>query len=214
MRRMVVAALVLVFISVIVLPYILIRVLTTPSPSVQVNSGEPRVSVRIIDTGETKSMSIEEYLIGVVAAEMPAVFDIDALKAQAIAARTYTFKKIEVNRSKPDPAHPDAVICTDAVHCQGWLSTEQMRTKWGLLRYLTYRNKIRTAVLATSGLVITYQGKLIDPVYHSTSGGKTENSEDVWKYSIPYLRSVVCRWDKASPHYTDAVTVTWEDMDR
>ncbi|MHB1127142.1 MAG: stage II sporulation protein D [Bacillota bacterium] len=213
MRRLVLAALVLVFITVIVLPYMLIKVLATPSPSVRV-SGEPKVNVRISETGENLSLSIEDYLVGVVAAEMPASFEIEALKAQAIAARTYTLKKIENNRTRPDPKHPDADVCTDAVHCQGWLSIQQMRERWGLWRYLSYRNKIRGAVMATRGMVMTYQNRLIDPVYHSTSGGETENSEDVWKYSIPYLRSVECRWDKDSPRYTETVTFSWAELDR
>lgn len=139
-------------------------------------------------------LPLEEYLIGVVAAEMPAEFAGEALKAQAVAARTYTLKSIQQqNKSKE---HPEADMCDNPQHCQAWESYDQLKKKWGP-SYSQNLKKIRDAVVATRNQVIFYQGKLIDPVYHASCGGyKTENSEEVWGVYEPYLRSVTCNFDE------------------
>ncbi|HWI54460.1 MAG TPA: stage II sporulation protein D, partial [Desulfobacteria bacterium] len=152
-------------------------------------------TVRVLDkqTGQIKKMPIEEYLIGVVAAEMPAQFELEALKAQAVAARTYTVKRMFAFGSKPNPQHPKAEVCTDPTHCQAWLSTDEQKKNWGRMKYYTNINRIKRAVKLTNNLVITYNGEFIDPVYHASCGGKgTENSEDVWSGQVPYLRGVSC----------------------
>lgn len=134
---------------------------------------------------------LEEYLKGVVAAEMPADFDIEALKAQAIAARTFAYgRKIHLYEPKAG-LHDDADICTDCAHCQAWISKDAAMRKWGIFNASRNWNKIVKAVSETKGLIITYDGKVINALFHANSGGKTENSEDVWDgIEVPYLRSV------------------------
>lgn len=143
------------------------------------------------DSGLVQEVPLEEYVAGVVAAEMPAEFPVEALKAQAVAARTYVLKRIMAGGVE-NSVHPGADVCDDHRHGQAFMSREEMRERWGTLNYYRYYYKIRQAVADTAGEVITYRGELIDPVFHSCCGGRTENSEDVWKYAVPYLRSVPC----------------------
>jgi len=175
--------------------------------------GGPEIKVFIAAEGVTVSMPLEKYLVGVVAAEMPAEFHIEALKAQAVAARTYALRKMH-RGDAPGDLHPGADVCTDHNHCQAWISDGEMERRWGPLNALKYREKILAAVMGTRGQVLTYRGDLIEPVYHSTSNGRTENSEDAWQYEVPYLRSVASRWDKESPRYRNVVEFTLEEVDR
>ncbi|MCL2678108.1 MAG: stage II sporulation protein D [Clostridiales bacterium] len=154
----------------------------------------PEIAV-LLKSGEVALMPIEEFLVGVVAAEMPASFDEEALKAQAIAARTYI-----LNCSAKGNRHGDAVVCSSASHCQGFLDLEQMQINWGGNAGL-YIEKIKRAVGETAGLVLTYDGVLIDALYHSTCGGRTEKASDYWTADLPYLQSVPCSWDAESPRY-------------
>ncbi len=158
-------------------------------------TGDETLKVRVLNnkTGKIIGLPLEEYLVGVVAAEMPGNFELEALKVQAVAARTYTVRRMFNYGAKPCPGHPHAEVCTDPVHCQAWEDEKKLKEKWGSVRYYIYINKIRTAVNMTKGQVITYRNSVIDPVYYGSCGGKgTENSEDVWSYEIPYLRSVNC----------------------
>lgn len=175
--------------------------------------GSPQIRVYISSQRATAVMKVEEYLVGVVAAEMPAGFCEEALKAQVIAARTYALKKANNYSREAMGEHPQAHICSKPEHCQGWLSDGEMRKKWGWLRYQEYRRKIQLAVKETFGQVITYQGKLIDPVYHSTCGGVTENAGEVWQYQLPYLKSASCTWDKNSPKYRSNVMISFSELE-
>ena len=135
---------------------------------------------------------LEDYLVGVVAAEMPAEFPTEALKAQAVAARTYVLKRMSVGGVE-NPTHSGADVCDDHRHGQAWISENEMKKRWGVVDYYRYYHKIKSVVNETGKMVITYDGRLIDPAYHaSCGGGGTENSEDVWKFKLPYLRSVAC----------------------
>ncbi|WP_369691332.1 stage II sporulation protein D [Desulfolucanica intricata] len=141
------------------------------------------------------SIPLEEYLVGVVAAEMPGEFPEEALKAQAVAARTYVLKRLQ-GGGVSNSTHPGADVCDDHRHSQAWISREEMKKRWGLVKYYRCYHKIKKAVADTTGMVITYDGSLIDPVYHSSCGGVgTENSEDVWKFEVPYLRSATCPYE-------------------
>ncbi|MDW7674568.1 MAG: stage II sporulation protein D [Bacillota bacterium] len=171
----------------------------------------PEIRLLMHETGEIVTIPLEEYLVGVIAGEMPAAFELEALKAQAVAARTYTVKKMKAGINDK---HPEADICDDPNHCQAWLSNEEMQQRWGLTGYTSYKRKIQKAVSETRGLILTHNGQLIEPVYHSTSGPQTENSEDVWQQAIPYLRSVPCEWDKESPRYQEQKTIAWDTLDR
>ncbi|MEW5952332.1 MAG: stage II sporulation protein D [Bacillota bacterium] len=159
-----------------------------------VRQAGPEIKLYLHEEDRIIELPLEEYLVGVVAAEMPAGFPAEALKAQAVAARTYVMKRVN-GGGVSNSLHSGAHVCDDHRHTQAWISREEMRERWGMLRYYDYYYKIRRAVDETAGEVIVYQGDLIDPVYHSSCGGHTENSEDVWKFAIPYLRSVACPYN-------------------
>lgn len=171
---------------------------------------EPVVRVLNKTTGKVTALPLEEYLVGVVAAEMPANFAPEALKAQAVAARTYTVRRMFRYGAKPADAHGNAEICTDPVHCQAWSGRDELKAKWGRVRYYINIAKIEQAVKMTEGQVITYNRALIEPVYHGSCGGHgTENSEDVWNNPVPYLRGVNC-----SSEYRVADQVLVKDFDQ
>ena len=183
------------------------------TPRVEVEEeNSPTVRVLMTDTQEMMEVPLEEYVVGVVAAEMPAEFHIEALKAQAVAARTYTLRKMQRGKVAGD-LHPQADVCTDHNHCQAFMDDAAMAARWNLAGTVKYKRKIVNAVAATKGVVLYYGGQFIDPVYHSTSSGRTENSEDVWQYRIPYLRSVASGWDKESPRFRNSVTMTFKELD-
>lgn len=214
MRKFLGIFLILLFSAVIILPSLIIEGISFWRSPVEVKTQERVVRVYDHIRGEILAFPLEEYVAGVVLAEMPAEFELEALKAQAVAARTYTLKKIEEARTKPDEKHPNADLCTDANHCQAWAPEQTLRQRYGLWRGLRYQKKIRQAVEATSGLVLTYQGQLIVPVYHSNSGGRTESAAAVWGYDIPYLQSVLSPWDREAPRFRNTVTWTLAEMDQ
>ena len=151
-------------------------------------------------SGEVIDIALEEYLIGVVAAEMPASFNIEALKAQAIVARTYTMKLIESNRT-----------ITDTVTTQSYKDNDALKVMWQG-SYNTYYNKIKTAVNDTKGIYITYNGNIIDAVYHSTSNGFTEDSINVWGNEFPYLKTVSSPWDTSASSFLRTIDITYEEI--
>lgn len=183
-----------------------------PETRAKINPNPIYINVFNSKTQQTEIMELEEYLIGTVAAEMPVIFELEALKAQAVAARTYVLKRKELSQKEPNPHHPQAEICTDSVHCQAWASPKELKERWGLIQYFTYRKKISKAVQETQGIVITHQGKLIDPVYHSTSNGRTDNAGQVWKFDIPYLKTVESPWDLASTKYHGQISYTLAEL--
>ncbi|NLO98517.1 MAG: stage II sporulation protein D [Peptococcaceae bacterium] len=148
---------------------------------------QPYLQVRLLqDDGKVKILPLEEYLIGVVAAEMPAEFEVEALKAQCVAARTYVLKRIEQNKK-----HNMAFDVDITEKTQAWNSNQQMLKKWGILNYYKYRRKIARAVEATKGEFLTYNGQIIDAVYFSSCGRKdTERASDVWSGNVEYLTNV------------------------
>lgn len=147
----------------------------------------------------------EEYIVGVVAAEMPVSFELEALKAQAVAARTYALKKIE--RS----AKLDYDI-VDTVANQVYYDNEELKTKWKD-DYQEKTNKIKEAVLTTKGEYMVYDDEIIDAFFFSTSVGKTENSEEVFSAKLPYLRSVDSSWDEqVSPVFNDQETFSLKEF--
>ena len=151
-----------------------------------------------------RSMPLEEYLCGVVAAEMPASFEPEALKAQAIAARTFTLRHLAACGGTPC-GRLGADICTDSACCQSYRSPEQLAEKWGTdAEY--YSGRIREAVYGTAGEVATYDGELIEALYHSTAGGVTENSENVFASAEPYLVSVASPGEEGTAHYAETTT--------
>ncbi|MFZ5647007.1 MAG: stage II sporulation protein D [Bacillota bacterium] len=143
-------------------------------------------------SGKIINLPVEDYVIGVLAAEMPAEFPEEALKAQAVAARTYIIKRL-TGGGVANPVHPGADVCDDHKHYQAWISREEMKKRWGALKYYQYYLKIAMAVYTTENEVLTYGGQLVDPVYHSSCGGSgTVSAGEVWKFDVPYLKGVNC----------------------
>ena len=170
------------------------------------DSAQP-LRVKIGDT--IQEMDLETYLCGVVRAEMPASFELEALKAQAIAARTYTYYKME---NGPSANHPDADACDDITCCQAYKSEADAAVDWGMSTAV-YENKIRRAVAETDGEVVLYEGEPVLAVFHSSSAGATQNVEDVWQNSLPYLQSVDSpEGADAVPNYYSKVAFTLTDF--
>lgn len=137
-------------------------------------------------TEEVEEVNLDEYLCHVVSAEMPVDFEEEALKAQAVVARTYTIYKITQNTKK----HQNADICDNSGCCQAWVSKEDRLARWEEnLREENWK-KIERVVYNTKGKMITYEGKPINAFFHSNSGGKTEIPVNVWGGSYPYLQAV------------------------
>ena len=160
------------------------------------------------ETGEIEEIKIDEYLYGVVSAEMPANFHEEALKAQSLVARTYTIYKI-VNGSK----HEGADICDSASCCQAWISKEDRFAKWKEAESESNWQKIVNAVEATKGQIITYEGSPINAFFHSNSGGTTETATNVWGgTNYPYLQIVETSGEDAYTQYSSKVTLTKDEM--
>lgn len=139
--------------------------------------------------GEILNLTINEYLIGAVAGEMPASFNIEALKAQAVVSRTYLLKRIKNNN-----------IIIDSTMQQVYKDNNELKNMWKN-DFDKYYSKIKKAVLDTDKIAIYYNGDYIDALYHSTSNGYTLNSENVWSNAIPYLKSVESKWDLNASSY-------------
>ena len=163
------------------------------------------MTVRLLGGEGEREFGLEEYLFGVVAAEMPASFESEALKAQAVAARSYAMHRMVSG------VHGGA-ICADYGCCQAWISEEELQEKWGAA-YEAYSDKIRAAVSETEGLCLSYGGEPILAAFHSSSGGKTESSENVFGQAIPYLVSVESMEDPASvPNYISTAEFTEDEL--
>ncbi|QXM06700.1 stage II sporulation protein D [Crassaminicella indica] len=199
------------FVIIICIPMLLIQGCDVHKPKVvkePIVESEPVVRVYMHETGEIKLLSLEEYIKGVVAGEMPAAFQMEALKAQAVAARTYAVSRMNAYGKDGHPAHKGAELC-DSVHCQVWLSKEKLRKLKSDNWMKDYWPKIEKAVEETKGLIMTYEGEPVkQPLFHSTSGGKTENSEDVFAAWVPYLRSVDSPYEERAPHLQDEQIVS------
>lgn len=160
------------------------------------------------ETQEIEELSLDEYLYGVVSAEMPASFEEEALKAQAVVARTYTIYKI-INGSK----HNDANICDSANCCQAWISKEDRIAKWNENERDNNWNKIVSAVNLTKGKIITYENEPINAFFHSNSGGTTENATNVWGgTNYPYLQVVTTSGEEDYTQYSSEASSTNEEI--
>lgn len=167
-------------------------------PAQSIRESDPETVLTVVNrAGNLRQMTLREYLVGVVLAEMPADFEPEALKAQAVVARTYTRKRMEGSK------HGEAAVCMDPGCCQGWRSGEDYLEAGGRERSL---NKVRSAVADTDGLVLRWEGKLIDATYFSCSGGTTEDAVAVWGQDVPYLRSVESPGEEEAPRFTDSVS--------
>jgi stage II sporulation protein D len=170
----------------------------------------PSVAVYRTQMNRVEEVPLEDYVRGVVAAEMPIEFAVEALKAQSLAARTYIVRRLLEGDLTQVPTQ-DADVTDTIVH-QAYISDDELRKKWGSL-YESYRSKLDQAIRETEGMVLAYGGELIQAAFFSTSNGYTENSEDYWQAAVPYLRSVPSPWDKSiSPKYTASKEFTMKDF--
>lgn len=152
----------------------------------------------LMKDGSVKKMTMNDYLTCVVLREMPADFETEALKAQAVVARTYALRRC-VSGGK----HTDAAVCTNSDCCQGYYDIKEYLNDTGNSENI---KKVQDAVNMTNDMVLVYDGELIDATYFSCSGGRTEDAKAVWGSDIPYLRSTQSPGEEKAAHYVDSVT--------
>lgn len=169
--------------------------------------GEVVVRVRQSD-GTVSALSMADYLWRVAAAEMPASFESEALKAQVATVRTYTLYKMQ---NGPVENHPDADMCTDITCCQAYIDPAAAAANWGDSAPL-YTKKIAEAVSSTDGQAILYDGQPIDAVFFSSAAGSTLDAVEVWGGSVPYLTGVASPEGEEVPGYLSQVTLTAEEF--
>ena len=149
--------------------------------------------IPVLSEGQVLSLSLHDYLTGVLLAEMPLSFPDEALKAQAVASRTYALRHYEHRR------HEAAAVCTDSGCCQSWRDPAAAD--------LADRARAEAAVRATDGLAIYYAGKLIEATFFACSGGRTEDAAAVWGSELPYLRAVESPGEEEAAHFSDVTRV-------
>lgn len=161
------------------------------------------------ETNQIEEVSLDDYLCNVVSAEMPASYEVEALKAQAVVARTYTIYQAINSENK----HEGANICDSHLCCQAWMAKEDRFAKWDEGRREEYWNKIESAVNNTKGKIITYENKPINAFFHSNSGGTTEVPLNVWGGSgYPYLQVVQTSGEETYNQYNSEVILTKEEF--
>lgn len=170
--------------------------------------------VSVLCGNEVIYISLNEYLAGVLCAEMPATFPTEALKAQAVAARTYTLYKERIHEINPSSSesHDNAVVCNKPSHCKAYTDINSKAQKmWGS-NSEKYKEAIFDAIRSTDGEILVYNNEPIAAVFHSSSAKLTENAEDIWGVETPYLVSVENPGAEESPKYKGSVTVSAEDF--
>ncbi len=170
------------------------------------------VPVFVTAKGKIQQVPLEQYVLGVVAAEMPDRFAGEALKAQAIAARTYIIHKMLEARA--DRSRTPFFI-KDSTVDQVYIEASAMQRKWAAANDREGLARLKAAVQSTRGTIITYQNKPIDATYFSTSNGYTENSQDYWGEQVPYLQSVASPWDRLlSNRYKTTISMSYREFIR
>jgi len=169
---------------------------------------EPFIKLYLSQRNIVTTMLLEDYITGTVAAEMPASFEEEALKAQAVCARTYALRKLLDHKAYPK--HAD--LSDDINSCQAFIAEEEFLKRHANSKDLYL--KIQRAVKATRGEIMLYQGEPIDALYHSTCGGRTESAASIWGKDVPYLRSVKCRYCTKSSHYTSVQVFSVQELNQ
>ncbi len=177
------------------------------SAKAEVQKNETKGVFKVMNTedGKITEISVEDYIIGVVSAEMPALYEEEALKAQAVAAYTFASQRKNENASK------EYDITNNHTIDQSFINKEEMKEKWGE-EYDTYYEKIKKAVQAVTGYMVCFDKKPIVAVYHAISSGKTEDSKDIWGDEFPYLKPVLSEGDKLHKDYLSEVSFTAEEI--
>lgn len=188
--------------------YLIIHFTQAPKESKEKLDSKETISVYFHEEDKVRTMDIEEYLKGVVCGEVPASFEEEAIKAQAVAARSYALYRAQ----STNPQHPSASVCTDYKHCKAYKSKEKARADWGE-NADKYEKKIAKCVDATKGEVIKYDGEIALAVFHSQSGGgRTENVQDVWGGNLPYLVSVESYGEEDAPNFFSSASFSFEEF--
>lgn len=175
------------------LPVVYAEPLSSPVPSF-----DEQLSLQVLDGGGVQTLSLEDYLVGVLLAEMSGDFPMEALKAQAIASRTFALKQAMSEK------HTLAHVCTDPSCCQGWVDVSLFPSE--------AVGRAGQAVEETDGLVLSYKEALIDATYFSCSGGQTETALAVWGSDIPYLQSVQSPGEEDAPRFAETVLLEKKDF--
>lgn len=228
MKRILIVVMILCTV-VLIIPTMLVQFISGPGENVSQTAALPAsesgnnwayhpeddvaVSVFRSKSEQVEDVPLELYVMGVVASEMPADFEVEALKAQALAARTYIIKLMLHPGDIQLPDVPDGAIVTDSTNHQVYHNEDELRALWGE-DYEWKRARIEGAVLSTQGQVLTFEGEPITASFFSTSNGYTENSEDYWPNEIPYLRSVESPWDQTSPRFTSQKEVSISEFEQ
>ena len=190
--------------AIIFIPYIITSVFFRDDEIKFIYKSNMQVRVKNVETNEITNIPFEDYIVGVLAGEMPVSFEMEALKAQAVAARSYVMKQMVYNRDK----EYDVV---NTVKNQVYLDDEYLKKTWKD-EYTTKINKLKMAVLETYNEYLEYDGEVVEAMFFSTSVGKTENSEEVFSSKKPYLRSVDSSWDSISPVFEVKYTFKLDDF--
>ena len=184
MKRIIIFILLLIFI-----PFFIVLIYNKNYKEIELNYINVRyIRVKRNSTNKIEKMPLEEYIVGVLAGEMPINFEMEALKAQAVASRSYALKRMEYNKDKDY----DVV---DSIMNQVYLDNNYLKDAWGL-NYVKNINKLRSAVNSTIDEYLSYDDKVVDAMFFSTSNGYTEDSKSIFDFDAPYLKSVESPWDK------------------
>ena len=183
MKKIMIFIILLIFI-----PFFIVLIYNKNYKEIELNYITTRyIRVKRLNTNNIETIPLEEYIVGVLAGEMPINFDIEALKAQAVASRSYALKRIEYNKDK----EYDVV---DSILNQVYLDNEYLKKAWGN-NYVKNINKLRKAVNATIDEYLSYNSLVVDALFFSTSNGYTEDSQAVFNFECDYLKSVESPWD-------------------
>ncbi|MEK5450221.1 stage II sporulation protein D [Paenibacillus sp. FSL R7-0331] len=182
-----------------------------PPAAAAAEAPQPEVTVYLSRSGQIETLPLEDYVSGVLAAEMPADFELEALKAQAVAARTFIVRRLLAGDHSGVPV-PEADV-SDTVSHQAYVSQAVLERDWALGGRSAELAKLRRAVLETRGVIMTYKGQPITASFFASSGGYTENSEDYWSVAVPYLRSVASPWElEITPNLAVTVSFSIQDL--
>lgn len=220
MRRYLVIALILLPVMLVLLPSVIVLYISPGDFQPTVKKGkdftqeelEQQIPIKVYrtKTKQVEQLPLERYIEGVVAAEMPAEFQLEALKAQAMAARTYIVRRLQEGDFSDVP---EGAYVLDTVKHQVYLNEEERKEQWK--SDFAWKNaKIREAVYETAGIILSYQGEPIEATFFSVSNGYTENAEDYWNVPLPYLKSVESPWDRQSPKFQRQISFPVEEVER
>lgn len=183
---------------------------SAPAPSITQKNIDASTNITLLHEGKVISLPLDEYLAGVVVAEMPVVFPEEAIKAQVVAARTHTMNRASL---KPSTEHKGAMVCSNPGHCKAYKPLSIAAANWGVSRE-AYTEKIMRAIRETDGEILLYNNQPISAVFFAISSGKTERAADVWGQDVPYLQSVESPGEDEVDGYLGKVEVSASDFQK